>query len=181
MITKLYACLFTALLSCAARISAATIVWTNPSGGNWNVAANWTPNQVPGPGDNVFITNSGTYTVILNVNTTNASLTLGGASGTQTLTNFSQTLNLAGASTVGSRGQLKISGGTLTGAGQVAVNGSFHWAGGTISGSGAFSSTGLWSSVAAPTKPWRRGGSSTPGWRSGPAARDLCGLARAGC
>ena len=58
--------LFIALLCPAVFQSrAADIVWTNPGGGNWTGAANWTPNQVPGAGDNAFITNSGTYTVTI--------------------------------------------------------------------------------------------------------------------
>src|SRR6185295_13568065 len=92
---------------------AADIHWSNPLGGDWNVAANWSPNQVPGPADNVFITNSGTYTVTLNVNTTNNSVTLGGDSGTQTLANGEFQLTLNGASTVRSHGVFAMSGGTL--------------------------------------------------------------------
>lgn len=34
---------------------AATITWTNNAGGYWSVAANWYPNQVPGPSDTVII------------------------------------------------------------------------------------------------------------------------------
>src|SRR5947209_8443633 len=41
------------------------ISWTNTAGGNWSVAANWSPNVVPSFSDNVFITNSGTYAVTL--------------------------------------------------------------------------------------------------------------------
>ncbi len=48
----------------------AIINWTNTAGGNWNVAANWDPNQVPGVNDTAVITNSGTYTVTLNVSET---------------------------------------------------------------------------------------------------------------
>ncbi len=35
---------------------AATINWTNLSGGFWNVAENWNPQQVPGMADTVSIT-----------------------------------------------------------------------------------------------------------------------------
>lgn len=31
---------------------AATINWTNTAAGNWSVAANWSPNQVPASSDN---------------------------------------------------------------------------------------------------------------------------------
>lgn len=60
------------------------ITWTNTTGGNWSEAANWSPNQVPGLTNTVFITNAGTYTVVLDVNTIVSSFVLGGGSGTQT-------------------------------------------------------------------------------------------------
>jgi RHS repeat-associated protein len=37
------------------RILPATVNWSNPSGGYWNVAANWSTNTVPGSGDDVSI------------------------------------------------------------------------------------------------------------------------------
>src|SRR5258707_484327 len=54
---------------------ATTIAWTNTSGGNWSAAANWKPNQVPADGDTALITSNGTYTVLLDVSPTIASLT----------------------------------------------------------------------------------------------------------
>ena len=66
----------------------ATITWTNTSGGNWSVAANWSPNQVPTNTDNVLITTPGTYTVTLDVvnsgigtNANTLTLGAGGSSG----------------------------------------------------------------------------------------------------
>src|SRR5271165_4768211 len=56
---------------------AATISWTNLSGGDWSAAANWDLNQVPGPSDSVVIAANGTYTVRLDVSATIASLALG--------------------------------------------------------------------------------------------------------
>ena len=38
---------------------AADIRWAQPVSGNWGVAANWTPAQVPGAADSVSITNEG--------------------------------------------------------------------------------------------------------------------------
>src|SRR5438105_4035860 len=61
--------------------SAATITWTNIAGGNWSSPANWSPNQVPGASDNVLITAAGTYTVVMDVGTTVASLTVGAGGG----------------------------------------------------------------------------------------------------
>jgi len=78
---------------------ATQITWTNIAGGNWSVAANWSPNQVPSSVDTVLITQSGTYTVVMDVSSaTVASLTLGaggGAAGVQTLgiTNNTLTAN----------------------------------------------------------------------------------------
>ena len=78
--------------------------------GNWNAAANWSPAQVPGPADNVFITNNGTYTVTLDKPDVDpaviGSLTLGGASGTQTLSIGNVVLTLNGASVVNANGHL---------------------------------------------------------------------------
>ena len=86
----------------------ATITWTNTSGGNWSVAANWSPNQVPANTDNALITTPGTYTVTLDLSpdfmntvTNAANLTLGaggGAAGVQTflVTNLSYSEFLVG-------------------------------------------------------------------------------------
>src|SRR4051812_33551195 len=60
------------------------LTWTNAAGGNWSVAANWSPNQVPGASDSVLITADGTYTVVLADSVTVSNLTLGGPTGQQT-------------------------------------------------------------------------------------------------
>jgi len=116
--------------------SGADLVWTNLAGGNWNLAANWSPNQVPAAADNAFITNSGTYVVASSANNTINSLTLGGESGTQTLSISGGTLTLTNTSTVGVNGILSLALGTLAGAGNLAVNGNFIWTGGALSGTG---------------------------------------------
>ncbi|MGH7941208.1 MAG: hypothetical protein ACREFR_09075, partial [Limisphaerales bacterium] len=83
-------------LFAALNSGATTITWTNTAGGNWSVAANWSPNVVPGQlnvlnsSDDVLITNAGTYTVVLDEGTSPnfwdiQSLTLGGGGGSQTL------------------------------------------------------------------------------------------------
>jgi hypothetical protein len=62
---------------------AATMIWTNISGGSWLVPQNWNPNQVPaGLTDTAVITNSGTYTVALGSGLAIANITLGAAGGT---------------------------------------------------------------------------------------------------
>jgi hypothetical protein len=70
----------------------ATITWTNTSGGNWSVANNWSPHQVPTNTDDVLITKPGTYTVTFDVinsypatNANNLTLGAGGTEGLQTL------------------------------------------------------------------------------------------------
>ena len=46
--------------------SAATIHWAGAVSGNWSVATNWSPAQVPAATDDVIIDPNGTYTVTLN-------------------------------------------------------------------------------------------------------------------
>ena len=89
----------------------ATITWANTNGGDWNIATNWSPNQVPANGDDVIITNSGTYTVTNAPSVTLDSLILGGTNGIQTLTIAS--LTLTNASMVNSNGVLNWGGGDL--------------------------------------------------------------------
>ncbi len=116
---------------------AADIVWTNLAGGNWNNPTNWSPNLIPGATDNAFITNSGTYTVTLNVAASVTNLTLGATNGTQTFIISSPTFTLNGDSFVGTNGIFKLDGGaTLTGVGNLNVAGTFNWTGGTMSGTG---------------------------------------------
>jgi hypothetical protein len=123
----------------APRVEASDIVWTNALGGNWNSTSNWSPNIVPASSDNVFITTPGTYTVILNTSATVQSLRIGGANGTQGLTNntLANTLILTGPSSIESSGVLGWANGTLTGDGELSVSGRFFWTGGTQSGLGA--------------------------------------------
>ena len=81
------------LLTLGSLAHCAAITWTNTSGGNWSVAANWNPNQVPTNADTALITTPGTYAVVLDFTTAgNQSLypTItvgagGGAAGVQTL------------------------------------------------------------------------------------------------
>jgi hypothetical protein len=94
----------------------AAISWTNTSGGNWGIAGNWSPNQVPGVADTALIAANGTYTVTLNANAQVASLTLGGSSGIQNLTASGSTLALTNSGTVGAHGVLVLLDSTLSGA-----------------------------------------------------------------
>src|SRR5262245_24424282 len=121
----------------AATAMAEDVSWNNAAGGNWNIAANWSPAKVPVAGDDVFITLAGTYTVVLNVDANVASLTVGGASGVQTLSNGAPTLTMAGAALIGSNGVYTQGGGTLSGAGNLTVDGVFNWSAGNLGGSGS--------------------------------------------
>ena len=89
----------------------ATFTWANTNGGDWNIATNWSPNQVPASGDDVLITNNGTYTVSNSASATLGNLILGGTNGIQTLI---------------------LSSLTLTNAGMVNSNGVLYWNSGAI-------------------------------------------------
>jgi hypothetical protein len=89
---------------------AAVITWTNSTSGNWNVAANWSPNQEPGASDTAQLGNSATITVT-------APATVGGL-------NFSSG-NLNG-SPLTVNGVMNWSGGTLNGALVVAASGTLN-------------------------------------------------------
>src|SRR5438128_1252313 len=103
-------CSLLTALSClwAHFASAASISWTNtsPSGGNWSLTNNWKPNRVPGPGDTVFITSNGTYTVTVDIPVEIAALALGAASGKQTLDVGANTFRMTNSSTVNTNGVL---------------------------------------------------------------------------
>ena len=112
----------------------ATIIWTNAAGGNWSMAANWSPNQTPGSADTAVITNAGNYTVTLDVSTPIAGLVLGTTSGanTQTLLVNGQTLTVNGHATVNSDGQFNFNSGAL--AGKCILAGALNWSGGEVNG-----------------------------------------------
>ncbi|HUD47110.1 MAG TPA: hypothetical protein VMR33_09785 [Candidatus Baltobacteraceae bacterium] len=115
---------FAFLLYSAPPVWAATITWNNSAGGNWNVAGNWSPNQVPGAGDTATITAAGTYIVNISDTESAASLTVGGATGVQTLqVNSGGVLNESGG-TLSITGSLKVqSGGLLNMTSQFSVEG----------------------------------------------------------
>ncbi|HEX3623978.1 MAG TPA: hypothetical protein VH280_00985, partial [Verrucomicrobiae bacterium] len=112
--------------------TATSISWINTSGGNWNVAANWSPSQVPGSSDTVWITNNGTYTVTVSDNETAGTISLGGTSGTQTLNLSGGNFTLSGSCVGNALSTFTITGGTLTGAGTATLYGAFRWTVGSI-------------------------------------------------
>jgi hypothetical protein len=119
------------ILFCATA-PAADIIWTNTAGGNWSVAANWSPNQAPSTNDIAWITNNGIYTVTLDTSVTLSGLALGGSSGTQTLSHTPATLSLNGPGSSSSHGVYTLTGGILNGSGALTLNGPFNWSGGTL-------------------------------------------------
>jgi hypothetical protein len=125
------------LMVFTAGASAADLLWIGGTG-NWNAGGNWSSGQVPTAADNAWITNTGTYTVTVPAGTTATanSVTVGGASGSQTLSIDRATLTLNSASVVNPNGQLAltVSQSVLTGAGNLTVNGTLNWANGTMSG-----------------------------------------------
>jgi len=87
---------------------AGKVSWVSAVSGNWSDGTKWSEGVKPSSGDDVLITVDGTYTVTLDDNATVTSLTLGGTTGTQTLTGSGRTLTLDGPSTIGSYGRLSI-------------------------------------------------------------------------
>ncbi|HUD45252.1 MAG TPA: hypothetical protein VMR33_00400 [Candidatus Baltobacteraceae bacterium] len=81
--------------------TAATITWTNASGGNWSAPANWSPQQVPTSGDDVVFAVVSTLTV--DVAAQANSLTMNAEGGT-----------LAGVGPLTLGGPLSWSGGTIS-------------------------------------------------------------------
>lgn len=74
--------------SATARASGCENSWADSKGGSWFNAENWSRKAVPAAGEEVCITEPGTYTVQMTEATATVSvksLTLGAASGTQTL------------------------------------------------------------------------------------------------
>ena len=92
--------------------------------------ANWDAQLVPRSFDSVNIAAAGTYTVTMDTNVSILNLTLGGASGQQTLTNAAQTLSITN-TLITANGIFGFGGGTFTG-GLLTDQGTFNWGGGTV-------------------------------------------------
>ena len=128
----LFATMF--LFGACALASAATIAWTNTTGGDWSVAGNWNPNQVPGASDTAVITNN-SVTVTLDIGPTVGGIILGadaGCGGGTTLLMNGQTLTLNGPFVVGTCGQFTVDSGTLSGAANATLSGVVGWGGGSF-------------------------------------------------
>jgi hypothetical protein len=85
-ILHLFTVMMLALLAVGDLAYAATITWTNTSGGNWSANNNWSPHQVPTNTNDGLTTNAAICTVTLDVSGVVANLTLvagDGAGGVQ--------------------------------------------------------------------------------------------------
>ncbi len=93
--------------SAGAYAQSCTTSWTNPAGGAWETATNWS-DGVPDAADVACITLDGTYTVgQSSANRTVAGLVVGGASGTQRLTTFNE-FTIAGDGLVRPNGVVEV-------------------------------------------------------------------------
>jgi hypothetical protein len=105
-----------------------TFTWNNPSGGDFNTAANWDRNAVPGASDDAVI------------NTTGITVTSSGNNSINSLTSSALvqiqggSFNVAATSTSTS---FELDNGSLGGTGMLTVSNAFTWTGGTMNGTGA--------------------------------------------
>jgi hypothetical protein len=130
---------FASVILTLAAANATDLVWIGGTG-NWNASPNWSPAQIPSAADDVWITNNGTYTVTVPAAFAAAanSVTVGGASGIQTLAIDRTTLTLNSGGLINPNGHmdLLVAQTVLTSAGSLTVNGTLNWLNGTINGSG---------------------------------------------
>lgn len=117
--------------------SNAAIDWTNRTGGSWSNPVNWSPQQVPGPGDDVRIVVGGSYLITLDGSAEISSLSMGGTNGFQLLqVGAAGRLTLNNASALATNASLRLLG-TLGGDGDLTLRGASNvWASGTMSGAG---------------------------------------------
>lgn len=73
-----YVAVFVAMIAmCRVEpVAAVEFRWNEPAGGEWCEPSNWTPEGLPGPGDDVFIDAGGAYTIELNKSTAVGTLTI---------------------------------------------------------------------------------------------------------
>ena len=118
------------------RTLLSAVTWTGGGGdNNWDTAANWNTDSVPGSGDDVTINIAANV-----VHSNNVTDSINSLTSTEPLTISGGTLSIAAASTIGST--LTMTGGTLTGTGDVTVSGLVTLTAGTLSGSSALNANG---------------------------------------
>ena len=99
------------------------VFWSNPVDGVWSDGANWSTGNPPSGADNVFINLDGTYTVLINTPVSMQSLTLGSASGVQTLADTSFSVTVDGLADISGGGVLSLITTTVAGAGSISNTG----------------------------------------------------------
>jgi hypothetical protein len=118
------------------RTLLSAVTWTGGGGNNnWDTAANWSTDSVPGSGDDVTIDIAANV-----VHSDNVTDSINSLTSTEPLTISGGTLSIAAASTIDST--LSITGGTLTGTGDLSVSGLVTLTSGTLSGSSALNANG---------------------------------------
>lgn len=125
-------------LSISIHADAATLIWTNLSGGSWTASTNWSPNQVPTAIDTVYITNESAFTVTVATTAAVSNLFLG--PGTGVVSNrFEQTgaLTIHGTATIHSNGWFRMSG-QLNVSNRFENAGFFQWLDSPMRGNGTF-------------------------------------------
>ncbi len=115
-----------------------TIVWTNTAGGNWNTAANWSPNVIPGSSDTVEVTNDASYTVNVDGTANAGNMVLGTSdAGSTNIQAFQLTTGnnfiLNGTATVTTNGQFNLYSGVMIGTNAI-LDGTFNGNAATVSG-----------------------------------------------
>ncbi|MEM1055932.1 MAG: hypothetical protein AAGI52_10435, partial [Bacteroidota bacterium] len=122
--TRLF--LFVAVLATTIgpALAQCTTSWTNAVGGDWNDAANWSGGAIPGPADDACVDLAGTYIVsnISGAAITVNRLTIGGASGAQTLIS-NLGIAIGAPSTVEANGEIEWRRGYLSGGTSLTNNG----------------------------------------------------------
>src|SRR6266446_5342568 len=114
-----------------------TIAWATGISGDFATAANWSPATVPGSGNDVAISPSGTYTVTSSISETVNSLTTA-AGATLAVTGGTFTIN-SGTGAGANAGTLRVdAGGTLHVIGTIAGSGSVIINGGTLDLTGSY-------------------------------------------
>jgi hypothetical protein len=154
--------------------------WTSAVNGVWSDGTKWSTGAAPTADQAVFIDVGGTYSVTLDVNATVSTLTLGAASGVQTLTVGSgRTLTLSTSGAILSTGRMTLTGATVQGAGILTNAGersrsprparsTRRWSMRALSPRACLpSSVPPRSTARSPRSPgrcceWRRGGATTP-------------------
>jgi hypothetical protein len=126
---KLKTFVFSVVFAIAVAAQGAVITWTNTAGGSWQTAANWDPHQVPASADTALITASGDYTVTLASAVTISQMTLGGATGTQTLAPSGQSLTVTNSGAVTAHGAILMQGSSLAGVITIAAGGTLTFSG----------------------------------------------------